>query len=37
VPLQAIVSADRNSPYYNEKNRAGSLYNEGWALVHMLD
>jgi len=37
VPLAAIVSADRNSSYYNEKNKAGSLYNEGWALTHMLD
>jgi Tfp pilus assembly protein PilF len=36
VPLQVIVNADRNSPYYNEKNQAGSLYNEGWALTHML-
>jgi hypothetical protein len=36
TPLAAIVAADMNSPYYNEKSRAGSLYNEGWALVHML-
>ena len=36
VPLAAILAADRNSPYYNEKNKAGSLYNEGWALTHML-
>lgn len=36
VPLKAIVNADHNSPYYNEKSRAGSLYNEGWALTHML-
>lgn len=36
VPLSVIVNADRESPYYNEKARAGSLYNEGWALVHML-
>ena len=27
---------DSHSPYYNEKNKAGSLYNEGWALTHML-
>jgi tetratricopeptide (TPR) repeat protein len=37
VPLEAIVAADRNSPFYNEKNKAGSLYNEGWALTHMLE
>ena len=36
VPLSVIVAADPDSPYYNEKNKAGSLYNEGWALVHML-
>ena len=36
VPLEVILSAGHDSPYYNEKNKAGSLYNEGWALVHML-
>jgi Tfp pilus assembly protein PilF len=36
VPLSAILAADHDSPYYNEKNKAGSLYNEGWALTHML-
>lgn len=36
VPLAAICGADRASPYYNEKNKAGALYNEGWALTHML-
>jgi hypothetical protein len=36
VPLATILAADQNSPYYNEKDKAGSLYNEGWALVHML-
>src|SRR3974377_121691 len=36
VPLAVILSAGHDSPYYSEKNKAGSLYNEGWALVHML-
>jgi Tfp pilus assembly protein PilF len=36
VPLATILAADEKSPYYNEKNKAGSLYNEGWALTHML-
>ncbi len=36
IPLAVILAADQNSPYYNEKNKAGSLYNEGWALTHML-
>ncbi len=36
VPLETILAADHNSPYYNEKAKAGNLYNEGWALTHML-
>jgi tetratricopeptide (TPR) repeat protein len=36
VPLEIILGATHDSPYYNEKNKAGSLYNEGWALTHML-
>jgi Flp pilus assembly protein TadD len=36
VPLQIILRAGHDSPYYNEKSKAGSLYNEGWALTHML-
>jgi hypothetical protein len=36
TPLATILEADQNSPYYNEKSKAGSLYNEGWALTHML-
>lgn len=37
VPLSTIIAADHDSPYYNEKNKAGSLYNEGWALADMLE
>ena len=36
VPLETILSADASSPYYNESNKAGNLYNQSWALVHML-
>ncbi len=36
TPLATIVGAGADSPYYNEKNKAGALYNEGWALTHML-
>ncbi len=36
VPLETILTADQKSPYYNESKRAGNLYNESWALVHML-
>jgi len=37
VPLSTIIAADHDSPYYNEKSKAGSLYNEGWALADMLE
>jgi tetratricopeptide (TPR) repeat protein len=36
VPLKDILEADSKSPYYNESNKAGNLYNQSWALVHML-
>ena len=36
VPLETIMGAGHDSAYYNEKDKAGSLYNEGWALTHML-
>ncbi len=36
VPLLTILDVDHNSPYYNEKSKASSFYNESWALAHML-
>jgi len=36
VPLAVILSAGHDSAYHNERNKAGSLYNEAWALVHTL-
>ena len=36
TPLETILNAGTDSPWYNETNKAGSLYNEGWALTHML-
>jgi Tfp pilus assembly protein PilF len=36
VPMETILTADKNSPYYNETNLAGSLYSQSWAFVHML-
>ena len=36
VPLAEILNADHESPYYSQTGMAGILYNEGWALVHML-
>jgi Flp pilus assembly protein TadD len=36
LPLDALLSVDQKSPYYNERNRAGLFYSESWALMHML-
>lgn len=36
VPLSVILGVDHQSPYYNEKAKAGNFYNEAWALTHML-
>ncbi len=36
IPLDALTSADRQSPLYNEPDRAGMFYAESWALTHML-
>jgi tetratricopeptide (TPR) repeat protein len=36
VPLQTILAVDQASPYYNESSKAGTFYDESWALVHML-
>jgi Flp pilus assembly protein TadD len=37
LSLETLTSADHNSPYYNERDRAGIFYSESWALVHMLN
>ena len=37
LSLEALTSADHNSPYYNERDRAGIFYSESWALMHMLN
>ena len=36
LPLGTILSANRNSPLYNEGSRMGMFYSESWALTHML-
>jgi Flp pilus assembly protein TadD len=36
IPLRTLLAVDHNSPYYNEKARAGMFYAESWKLVHML-
>src|SRR5712692_9151749 len=37
LPLDVLLSVDHNSPYYNERDRAGVFYAESWALMHMLN
>lgn len=36
LPLEELFSIDRNSPDYNQSDRAQIFYAESWALVHML-
>ncbi len=36
LPLQALVSATRESSHYNERDKKGTFYAESWALVHYL-
>lgn len=36
IPIEALLTADQHSPYYNENNRASVFYAESWAIVHYL-
>lgn len=36
IGLDLLTSADRQSPLYNERDRAGMFYAESWVLTHML-
>jgi hypothetical protein len=36
IPIRTLMAADRDSPFYQEKSRAGMFYAESWILVHML-
>jgi Flp pilus assembly protein TadD len=36
IDLPTLTAVDRDSPYYNEKQRAGIFYAESWALTHMI-
>jgi len=36
IPIDELLTADRDSPYYNEANRAGIFYAESWAMTHYL-
>src|SRR5215467_668584 len=36
IPIDALLTADHQSPYYNEQHRASMFYAESWAIVHYL-
>jgi len=36
LPIETLLAVDQDSPYYNERDRAGVFYAESWALIHML-
>jgi tetratricopeptide (TPR) repeat protein len=36
IPIDALIQAGSDSPYYNEQNRASVFYAESWAIVHYL-
>ena len=37
IDLPTLLAVDRDSPLYNEQNKAGMFYAESWALAHMLN
>ena len=36
IPIDALLMAGHDSPYYNEANRVSVFYAESWAIVHYL-
>jgi tetratricopeptide (TPR) repeat protein len=36
LPLAALFTIDRTSPYYHEENKGSIFYGESWALTHYL-
>jgi tetratricopeptide (TPR) repeat protein len=36
IPIDALLEADAQSPYYNEQNHTSMFYAESWAIVHYL-
>src|SRR5258708_6605160 len=36
IPVDALMQAGADSPYYNDQNRATVFYAESWAIVHYL-
>jgi tetratricopeptide (TPR) repeat protein len=37
LDIAALLAADHNSSYYNERGKSGIFYAQSWALVHMLN
>jgi Protein of unknown function (DUF1570) len=36
LPIETLLNVERESPYYNEANRASVFYAESWTLMHYL-
>jgi Tfp pilus assembly protein PilF len=36
IPIEALLTADEHSPFYNEANHASMFYAESWTIVHYL-
>ena len=36
IPIDELLRADHQSPFYNEQNRVSVFYAESWAIVHYL-
>jgi len=36
IPIDELLRADHQSPYYNEQSRVSIFYAESWAIVHYL-
>lgn len=36
IPIEALLTAEHDSPYYNEANHATVFYAEAWAITHYL-
>jgi Tfp pilus assembly protein PilF len=36
IPIETLLTAGHDSPYYNEENRVSIFYAESWAITHYL-
>lgn len=36
LPLETLLTAQKDSPYYNETNKTSHFYAQSWALTHLL-